>query len=418
MLTDLDAVNWGELRDAYGSAEAIPKLLQRVATGDESALEELGNRVNHQGTPMPIAAQVAPFAIELLASGDAPIAPLLLWLGELAAGGDHTRLLARGTVSTQEHPLRDVVAHADAIESHLTSEHAPVRAAAAFTVCWSGRDTAGLEAAFQAESDDAVRASQLLALGLRGVDVLSGSTTGELTQVCKQIVAAYIGGAPLSDDDQLELMSIIESGVTASAIPFCSGDLYAFAALALTRLATRSDDHALFELILASTEGQPTRPVVAARMLDAAFDDVPDGPRTAHQLSTPQRKALEAVSDAKMVVTARAALAANGLPQGDANMNRFLGRAPAGPLDTMVEGEPLWRHLADRIAERRTHEQWLKDVGTRDAWAICEDAATGPYNVHLPWPRPLNPTNADHQRWLGRLHDVLVATPILPIRLR
>jgi hypothetical protein len=435
MLTGLDAIDWGALQDAYGSAELIPELLASIATGDVSALEALDNRVNHQGTMMPLAAQVVPFAVELLSVAAAPTARLLVWLGELAAGGDHTNALARGlelshaqrSRLSNDDPRRrvhDIVADAD-IENQLMSAQANVRGAAAFALCFSGGDGAALSAALASESDDNVRACALIALALLGsvggaapdkAVFEAARASGEPVRSCALIASAYADLAPASEDDLDELLAIVRSGRTVAAIPFCGGALHALATLALVRVATRTTNHHLFALLLDASAGQPTQPTVAARMLDAVFDDVADGPRVATALTETQRAALVALTAAGLVVRCRTSLAANGLPQGDANVARFLGTAPAGPLDTMVDGAPLWRHLADRLAGTRTHARWLEDVGSAcagsgiDAWSICEDAATGPYNVHLPWPRPLNPSSADHQRWLGQLHDLLVET--------
>lgn len=43
-------IDWSELRDAYGSAEAVPSLLTSAEAGDPEAWNELWSRLCHQGT--------------------------------------------------------------------------------------------------------------------------------------------------------------------------------------------------------------------------------------------------------------------------------------------------------------------------------------------------------------------------------
>jgi hypothetical protein len=75
VLATLDSVDWGALRHAYGAATNIPDLLRRLAVEapgvepEESALDELANYINHQGSLYEATPCVVPFLIELAAAG-------------------------------------------------------------------------------------------------------------------------------------------------------------------------------------------------------------------------------------------------------------------------------------------------------------------------------------------------------------
>jgi hypothetical protein len=91
MLEGLDAVDWGTLTHAYGSAGDVPGLLRALASPDQDAREEavyelLGN-IWHQGTVYSASAAAVPFLFELLASPDVPDkAGITLVLASVAAG--------------------------------------------------------------------------------------------------------------------------------------------------------------------------------------------------------------------------------------------------------------------------------------------------------------------------------------------
>lgn len=90
----LAETDWGSLQTAFGSGEDLPDVLARLLEPDPkiqvTALSELGEMVNHQGTiygaTAPVALYVAgilthPAAANLRAYGDVPIrATLLNWL--------------------------------------------------------------------------------------------------------------------------------------------------------------------------------------------------------------------------------------------------------------------------------------------------------------------------------------------------
>jgi hypothetical protein len=71
MLEGLEAVNWGELQDAYGPATHLPQyvrgLLAAEAEARKNARSALANTIGHQGTRYPATPAAVPFLLELLA---------------------------------------------------------------------------------------------------------------------------------------------------------------------------------------------------------------------------------------------------------------------------------------------------------------------------------------------------------------
>ena len=76
MFDNLDKADWASIRDAYGKASDIPSLLRALlsppGTVRQRALEELDNRIHHQGTLYEAAVYVAPFLVELLEAPETP----------------------------------------------------------------------------------------------------------------------------------------------------------------------------------------------------------------------------------------------------------------------------------------------------------------------------------------------------------
>jgi len=78
MLDGLDAIPWGTLQHAYGSAEDVPELLRALPTapaedhGEEGPLWQLFGNIWHQGTVYKATAYAVPFLIELVADPGTP----------------------------------------------------------------------------------------------------------------------------------------------------------------------------------------------------------------------------------------------------------------------------------------------------------------------------------------------------------
>ncbi|MDO5067658.1 MAG: hypothetical protein Q4D96_10300 [Propionibacteriaceae bacterium] len=74
----LKAVDWDSLTHAYGMAGNVPKLMKRMAKGDEEAFDELEYAVLHQGGLCPASVPVVEVAVAMLADQVAPELPLTL----------------------------------------------------------------------------------------------------------------------------------------------------------------------------------------------------------------------------------------------------------------------------------------------------------------------------------------------------
>lgn len=74
----LQSVDWGSLQHAYGSARNVPKLMKKVAKGDEVACDELEYSVLHQGMLCRAAVPVIEVAVAMIADGVDPELPMTL----------------------------------------------------------------------------------------------------------------------------------------------------------------------------------------------------------------------------------------------------------------------------------------------------------------------------------------------------
>jgi hypothetical protein len=91
MLEGLDAINWAELRHAYGSASDVPALLRALLSDDpqtaEQALYELHASIWHQGTVYEATSYAVPFLVKSLDHGPTRDKAGILGLLEVIAEG-------------------------------------------------------------------------------------------------------------------------------------------------------------------------------------------------------------------------------------------------------------------------------------------------------------------------------------------
>ena len=70
MLEELDLIDWGKLRHAYGPATDVPGLLRDLASTDagvrDAAMYELCGNIHHQSDVYEASAYGVPFLVELL----------------------------------------------------------------------------------------------------------------------------------------------------------------------------------------------------------------------------------------------------------------------------------------------------------------------------------------------------------------
>ncbi|MET8121029.1 hypothetical protein [Micromonospora sp. NPDC005291] len=162
MLDGLDAVAWGELSHAYGSAHDTPGLLRQAGSEDSeiasAAISELHGSVFHQGTVYPATVAAVPFLAELAADAPHRRDGFVWMLGMLADdrhadGADSGQV--RAAVTRQLEPLVALLDDADP----------EVREAAAYATAKAGVTADPLWRRWAVEDHPAARATLALALG-------------------------------------------------------------------------------------------------------------------------------------------------------------------------------------------------------------------------------------------------------------
>ncbi|WP_239096963.1 HEAT repeat domain-containing protein [Asanoa ferruginea] len=162
MLDGLDAIAWGELSHAYGSAHDTPGMLRQAGSENSEVASEaisyLRGSIFHQGTVYPATVTAVPFLAELAAGAADRRAEFVWMLGMLAddrhAYGD-AFVRVRAAVTGQ---LQLLVALLDDADPQ-------VREAAAYATAKAGVTAEPLWRRWAVEDDSAARATLALALG-------------------------------------------------------------------------------------------------------------------------------------------------------------------------------------------------------------------------------------------------------------
>jgi hypothetical protein len=106
VLEGLEAVDWATLEHAYGSAEAVPRLLRQLRSADtptrEDALDQLLFTIVHQGTRYSATAPAVPFLVELATAPDTHHRARLVNLLAYAAIGDDQASLPDGILTLDQ----------------------------------------------------------------------------------------------------------------------------------------------------------------------------------------------------------------------------------------------------------------------------------------------------------------------------
>jgi HEAT repeat protein len=162
VLEGLETIAWDELSHAYGSAGEAPGLLRGIASPDRdaaaAALDELLNRVAHQGTVYPATVAAVPFLLELAVGAPHHRHEITWTVGFLA----DDRETSTGDVA----PVRAAVAAGRETLAALLDDADPqVRRAAAYAAGRARVAAAPLRRRWAVERDPAVRSALALALG-------------------------------------------------------------------------------------------------------------------------------------------------------------------------------------------------------------------------------------------------------------
>jgi aminoglycoside 2''-phosphotransferase len=135
MFEGLNAIPWGELTHAYGSAEEVPVWLRQLTSADakvrQKAMYELVGSICHQGTIWPATGYAVPFLIELLQAPAVQDKDSILGLLAAIATGDQLDE-AIWRENPDEPELTTV-----AVPAHIPIKDARAETAAGIPVCIS-----------------------------------------------------------------------------------------------------------------------------------------------------------------------------------------------------------------------------------------------------------------------------------------
>jgi hypothetical protein len=362
MLEELESIDWSRLEHAYGSAADVPDQIRALTSVDpderDRALGELYSNIFHQGTRYEASAHAVPFLLELVRNPERPDRDLLGLLTSLAIGYDvawlpdgfpvaQLREAARGgeEVLRSAPPLGDgdesaerrllywdnldpeaeargyayvELAAYDAVRAGVPAfvdilaqpdASAGDRTGAAYALAWFPEEASVSVPALAraaADSEPAVAASALVALGLVGGDAEVGTIEAALddprdvVRWGAAIALARLRGPAAGPRVAEELLTWARSDEgSREEIPFLDGDLAGYASLALGQLGSETDEAAFSALLtrLPSVSG-PEALTVVGEALKRAF---PNGPVPAGQafaaLDERQRRLLTALAE-------------------------------------------------------------------------------------------------------------------------
>jgi len=203
VLGGLDAVDWGSLAHAFGTASAVPELLSKLISEDADtrweAYDELTNTVWHQGTVYSASLHVVPFLIAMLRSPDTPDKRLpAVLLALLADGSSGLKVHATGDSPVAERIRAWLVEEGRDLEAEVAQEQRwveetrlAVGEALSLLVPFLSDDEAGVrEAIALGLGRYPERAEELLPL-LR--TALHEETEEQVREAIEQAIAAFAG---------------------------------------------------------------------------------------------------------------------------------------------------------------------------------------------------------------------------------
>jgi hypothetical protein len=444
MLNGLDQIVWAEVQGAYGAATEMPELLRRLLSADSrerlSAFEQLEDIINHQGGITPAALVTAPFLVEI---ATAPTAPdrgsLVRLLADLSVGGSHERYVANGLLPLLRDdpalaPIRTSVLGAlDAWISLLGASAPELRAPAAVLLAMlpeaGSRSRDALRRVVDQDRNDKARASAVLALALLAHEVpdegdgqrfrqLQAKAKG-LTHTAAGLALAIVDPDPLPDELRVDLLGVVTKRARPVAgFPWFAGRMDELTAILLMGAAVQHHNVDLLRSLLDEMRGSPLQRMLAPALVDVAFADDGGHPadlRLATELSPTQRDVLEQLVKRDLHSSAEDALRVHGLVCGRPDLERFLGLKPPGPIDRVVNGQPLWRFAAAVLNHRTAEQEWMdtlrKALSPEEIVAACEHATmpVAMYSLQLPWP-PVFQNDVEAARRPARVERLIART--------
>ncbi|MGE0325715.1 MAG: hypothetical protein AB7K71_27580 [Polyangiaceae bacterium] len=353
-------VDWENVQDAFGPAKKIPALIKALDTKRaDISVEELRDRLAHQGWATPASVPGIEALLEWLWSGKGEPhirAEIIALTADLVSGGDHLRALSRGepakmpwSSSTQARVL-----------ALLEDAQAEVRAAGGLLCAVAlPRTTSGptVEGWFQREKHKSAKASALLAVGFSGAQLPSEKAVGKAL-VPLLCLATLFHGGELSDEQLQQLVDMVAKRRDFKGVYWSGDQLWA---LAQQCLLTYALSHGATQWLWSLLDASPNAAPIARSILEQAFPPRDAGELlSADELTGAQQATLSGLMERNLVQRwATPILFRHGLMDDPQLLKRQLeGRH--GPLDSKVDGEPLWR-IANRAALGRVKpEAWIR----------------------------------------------------------
>jgi len=175
---DSNSINWASLEHAYGSAENIPELLEKIKSNKANAVSELSNLIAHQGWMTPeTAIEVVPFLCEMLPSISGKTRALVIMLlTDLMCCGSHEHFLSgeRTDILFESEVVeirKQVLTYSSSVLSYIDDKSHLVRKAVAVFAAISEVDIAVIENRLVKEKQETTKADLLISLGWRCADL-------------------------------------------------------------------------------------------------------------------------------------------------------------------------------------------------------------------------------------------------------
>ncbi len=353
MLEKLSTIEWEKTEHAYGPATDTPKFLQELLSENPSiasgALHSLQDTINHQGTITLAAVAAAPFLVEITtAPSTKNTAALLIFLANLAVGGDHTRFLQTGynvrdkafADCPDDHPYKKIyldIASAQSIYLNLLSSDQPeIRCAAAFLIAFlsSFAETSinAIRQQLTIETDEKVRASLLLCLGFlnqylgqkEDIAIFTKFSADENSLISSAALISKANLDPLniSRDEQNILISKLEFfQKPMENFPWSEGNIFNLIVLTLNRIGFMQKNSDLVISLLEKTKGDPVQPVIGSALIDLNF--IPTV--KPEELTQKQKDALKKILEYGLEMRLGGLLLNRGLPNKKEELEKIIG---------------------------------------------------------------------------------------------
>jgi hypothetical protein len=369
-LAGLDTVDWKSLEDAYGTATGVPLFLQALASTSEKqrewALQSLYAGINHQGSTFSASVAAVPFLMTLATTPAVPerVKIVRLLLG-LATGEPPWALLK--PIDTL--CLEPISAQHETLIPLLEDPDLAIRAAVIHLFGHLPPAAKALEAALAREEDAYLRSSIVMALA-HGARIRVPCDDNPLGRAVAALIPFYTQSA-LSTDEREAILAIADSWrVFHPRYAWGAGDISGHARL--IHDATMPVDEALDGLEAGRRELASYAHGLLFPRSEWRFDD----------LILPEELNPDQMRYLRWATTTDNSFyyphwRDSGLPNTKRWIERFVGAAPAGPLDQRVNGLPLWKILHETTAELRPSDAWFSAVASLsddELLAVFDDA--------------------------------------------